>query len=393
MRKRAWRVMCVAIGLAVGAGLSGYRALMPTHRLSASARPFTAPIHLPIVAPAATYPMPISFLTQSTSDFGVGAKLPGPAPAIPAAPVAAQADAPAGVVPTGLVQPITLSAQPDDESVYAMPTPAKEGEGVNAGGVKLDLTMLYLNQNVYRGISHSIKSSGPPAGSGVNAEPKGTSANFNLDARLEFDLGKFPHPFVGVVGNMYDSDPVSRFQEVRPIVGATWNIRPITLEGGNISYFYPEREDLNTAEFYGKISLDDSFLFHTQHPLLSPYAFGAYDYDKNKGWYFEAGVTHDFVFEDWGLTLTVFGDAAYIMGFQQQFVYIDDPSTTGFHTTGFQHYDVGAKAAYSLNALLNIPKRYGEFDLVGNLTYTDGLSSNIRADTVLWGGGGIQFKY
>ena len=43
--------------------------------------------------------------------------------------------------------------------------------------------------------------------------------------------------------------------------------------------------------------------------------------------------------------------------------------------------------------LLNIPRRYGDWRLKGYLFYTDGIEDELRADTQLWGGMGIQFSY
>jgi hypothetical protein len=64
----------------------------------------------------------------------------------------------------------------------------------------------------------------------------------------------------------------------------------------------------------------------------------------------------------------------------------DEPS-------GFQHYDVGLIGTYSLNHLLNVSQRYGEWSLKGYLFYTDNIDEDLRADTQLWGGVGIGFRY
>src|SRR5205814_5891036 len=108
--------------------------------------------------------------------------------------------------------------------------------------------------------------------------------NLQFDAKLSFDLGKLPHPYIGLFTNVYNSDPISRFQEVRPIFGAEWTIRPLILEGGHQTFLFPEREDINTSEIFGRITLDDSYFFRTDHPLFSPYVFAAYDYDRYNGW-------------------------------------------------------------------------------------------------------------
>ena len=274
----------------------------------------------------------------------------------------------------------------DNEGVYAVPEPPTKANGVNLGGVSLDLSIAYFNHNVYRGVDHSIGNA--KSNSTIDFLVKSSSLNLDIDTKLSFDLGKFPHPFVGLHSVVYDADPLSRFQEIRPFIGAEWTIKPFTLEGGNTTYIYPDRENLNTAEVYGKVTFDDSVLLHMDKPFLSPYFYGAYDYDKNNGWYLETGVTHDFTFEDLGLTFTLQADAAYIIGLQEQFVFINE-----LHDTGFQHFDVGLKANYSLNRLFHVSYRFGEFDLLGFLFSTGKLDSDLTANNVIWGGAGIGFKY
>ena len=270
---------------------------------------------------------------------------------------------------------LTLQPQGPPESIYAPPRPAREDEGVNEGAVHIDLTVRYMTDYVYRGLDFS--------------EVGGSedSPNLQFDGKLSFDLGKLPHPFVALFVNVYDSDPVSRFQEVRPVLGTDWTIKPIILTAGHITYIYPDRDEQNTSEIFGRIMLDDGFFWSTERPIFSPYVYAAYDYDLYNGWYFEAGIKHDFVFEESGIVVTVLGDVAYVMGSQ---LFSETGSTDD---TGFQHYDIGMIASYSLNRLLNIPRRYGEFGIEGYLYYTDGIDSGLEAETQLWGGAGITFKY
>ena len=48
---------------------------------------------------------------------------------------------------------------------------------------------------------------------------------------------------------------------------------------------------------------------------------------------------------------------------------------------------------YSLNTLFNVSRRYGEWTLQGYLYYVDGINNGLRADTQLYGGAGIGFRY
>jgi hypothetical protein len=268
-----------------------------------------------------------------------------------------------------------LSLLPDDRSVYAPPAPPREDEGLNTGGVTIDLSVRYLTDYVYRGVDLS------EVGGGED------SPNLQFDGRLSFNLGKFPSPFLGVFVNVFDEDPISRFQEIRPFFGLTWDMRPFLLEAGNLTYIYPERDRLNTGEIYGKITFDDSWLFQTDRPLLSPYVLGAYDYDKYDGWYFEGGLRHEWVFEGTGLTLAGVGSIGYVL---------DHPffaAEVGGDDTGVQHWQVGLEGTYSLNHLFRISTRYGTWNFEGYLYYTDTTDDALRADQQVWGGAGIRFRY
>src|SRR5208282_2299388 len=245
------------------------------------------------------------------------------------------------------------------------PLSPEQQEGINSGGAHLDLDVDYADSYVYRGINHD------------NVGGNGNSPNLLIDGKLTFDFGRYPHLFVGVFTDIYDADPVSQFQEIRPYVGIDWNLRPFLIDFGHIAYIYPQRENFDTSELFMKVTVDDSLLFNTDGPIFSPYAMGTFDFNSGKGWYVETGVSHDFRVEDWGLTLTVKADVAYIARLQQQFIFINT-----VQDTGWQHAEGGITAAYSVNTLFNIPKRYGEFDLTGFLLYDGKLSKQITANDV-----------
>jgi hypothetical protein len=275
-----------------------------------------------------------------------------------------------------LPTPANLTLLPaEGESVYAPPAPPREDEGVNAGGITFDLNFRYASDNVYRAVSRSAPDEHPH------------SPNLQFDGRMSIDLGKFPHPFLGTFVNIHSSDPISRFQEVRPYFGLEWNLRPFILEGGNITYIFPERDNQNTGEVYAKVTFDDSWLFRTDAPILSPYVLAAYDYDKYDGYYMEAGVRHDFVFEGTGITITALANIGYVLD-QPYFA-----TTPGGRDTGLQHYEIGLLGSYSLNQLFHFSTRYGTVTLNGFLYYDDRTSSDLKADIQIWGGGGIGFRY
>jgi hypothetical protein len=273
------------------------------------------------------------------------------------------------------------------ESVYAPPELAGEEQGTNEGGVNLDLHANYLTDYIWRGIDRS-------ASSGTEDSP-----NIQVEGAIKWDVGKWPHPFVGVFTNVNDSDPLSRFQEIRPYFGLELTARPIIFTVGHTNYIFPDRDDFNTAELWAQIKLDDSYFFRTDDPVLSPYVFAAYDYDTNHGLYVEFGISHDFEIEDTPLTITPRACFAYVNDNKQFRTEGTPPGDPGFNhgttgpDSGFQHYEFGVEATYRMNELLNVPSRYGDINLKGYLFYTDGIDDDLRADTELWGGIGIGFHY
>jgi hypothetical protein len=287
---------------------------------------------------------------------------------------------------SSLLGAVRLAAQV--ESIYAPPEAPLQEQGVNEGAVNFNLTVGYWTDYVFRGIDRSES---------AGAED---SPNILFDGAMRFDLGRYPSLFLGVFANIYDSDPISRFQEIRPYFGLELKARPIILAVGNTFYIYPDRDQFNTAELWAKITVDDSYFFRSDDPIFSPYVLAAWDYDTYNGLYVELGVRHDFEIEDTPLTLSPIARVAYVSGnkeFRKPTGTAPDPAfdfgPSGGHDSGFQHYEIGLEATYGLNQLFNIPARYGKFDLKGYLFYTDGIEDQLRADSELYGGVGIGFSY
>jgi hypothetical protein len=309
----------------------------------------------------------------------------------------ATTERPADALPEALplnVRPLQLMQQV--ESVYDLEAPPAPDAGVNEGGVSFDLNVRYLTDYVFRGIDRSEGNGGfnddkgnpivfdpdnPNPGFGAEDAP-----NLQVDTKMKFDLGRAPSPIIGLFANVFNDDPINRFQEIRPYFGLEWMVRPFIIAGGQTTYIYPERDDANTAEVWASVTLDDSFLFHAEHPVLSPYVFAAYDYDLYDGVYVEAGLKHEIRIEDTPLTVSFVADVAFV-GNNPQFTFADGEDT------GFQHYDIGLIGRYNLNTALNISRRYGTFNVEGYLYYTDGIDPNLLAETQLWGGLGIAFHY
>ena len=301
---------------------------------------------------------------------------------------------PAGASVADAVKPLLLMQ--NYESVYDLESPPPKNQGFNEGGVNFDLHISYLTDYVFRGIDRSEGSGGfnDAEGNPVVFDPDEPdfepgaedAANLQIDSRFKFDLGKAPSPIVGLFANVYNDDPINRFQEIRPFVGLEWMIKPLIIAAGQTTFIYPERDDVNTAEVWASITLDDSFLFRSTRPVLSPYIFAAYDYDLYEGVYIEAGIKHEIAIEDTPISLIFSADVSFVAN-NPQYTFANEEDT------GFQHIDFGMIGRYNLNTLFNVSRRYGTFHLEGYLYYTDGIDNDLLADTQLWGGVGIGFRY
>src|SRR5579863_3861029 len=99
------------------------------------------------------------------------------------------------------IEPMWLDALDEPPSVYPEIMPSGDQQGMNSGGVNFGLDVDWLSDYVYRGVDQSTPGRRPES-----------ALQFNANA--EFDLGKLPHPFIGLFVNVFNSDPISRFEEV-----------------------------------------------------------------------------------------------------------------------------------------------------------------------------------
>ena len=271
-------------------------------------------------------------------------------------------------------QPFELDYE-EPQNVYLPPQTPTPDELTNQDGVHFSLVFTYTSDYMFRGFDQSTP-------------PKRNELALQFDGRLNFDLGKLPHPFIGVFSNVFNHDPVSRFEEVRPYGGVAWTIRPITIAGGFNGYIFPNREGKDTQEAWMSIAVDDSRFWHTERPFLSPYVYGAYDFQQYHGFYLEAGIRHDVVFGNSGVTLSGIADFGYVA----HNPYFRVPGPFG-KEDGFQHYDGGLELSYDLDTLFNVPRRYGTWEVKGYLYYTGSVDTGLRASNRVWGGVGIDFRY
>jgi hypothetical protein len=281
------------------------------------------------------------------------------------------------------------AAQDVPATVYAPPALPSETDGINEGGVHLDFAITYMTDYVFRGVEI------------FEVGGSEDSLNLQIDAKLSFDLGKLPHPFVNVFVNIAEDDPISDFPEIRPVVGFDWLIKPILISFGHTNYLYPDRDAQETSEVFVQLGLDENSLFRGR-PVPTPYVMAAYDYDLYEGLYIEAGVKYRIPFEDTGLRLTAIGKVAYVNGYDSTITgengqllpgLFANEDTEDDEVNGFQRFEVGLIGEYSLNQLFEVSTRYGEWSIAGYIFYTDSIENDIRVDTQLWGGAGVTFHY
>jgi len=273
------------------------------------------------------------------------------------------------------VSPCFASDQP--ESVYPTELPPPPPDDRNQpGGVHADFKVNYLTDYIYRGVKPF-----------ADPDENKTALALQFDGKVGLDLGKLPHPFVNLFVNVGENDPTSSFQEVRPTLGFDWPIKPLIISAGHTNYIFPNRDELDTAEIFLKVALDDSDAWPFQKTRLRPYVMAAYDYDLYKGLYLEAGLSPTFSIENTGLSFTFDAHAAYVLNHSLY-------SAGGFDTeTGFQHWQVGVTGKYDLNQLLNIPERFGNWSILGYLFYTANLNNELRGEDTLWGGAGLRLAF
>ena len=269
-----------------------------------------------------------------------------------------------------MVQPIEIP-----ETVYVPPRVVDPSQGYNEGALSLEITGRYMTDYVYRGLEVVEPATGEDA------------ANVQIDATLRLDLGRLPDPFVHLFTNTAEGDDISNFQVIRSSIGLHWETEPFSLTVGTQNYTYPDRSDLDTAEVFGELRINDGVVVAEEGAILGPFLLVAYDYDRFEGAYAEGGLRRSFDLPAPNLRLTLEGLVAYVNNYE---LYSSDPNRAG---SGFSHYQVGAIAEYRLNSLLNISRRYGQWSLTGYLYYTDGLDNDLTASTQIWGGGGITFRY
>lgn len=276
--------------------------------------------------------------------------------------------------------PLLLSVLEDPETLfdpYGRAAGAPEGGAVRP--VALDLGLTYSNRHMFRGIDR-FQSATP-----------GNRTNLQIDAALSLDLSPGPTLFAGGAMLLTDSDELSRLLEIRPTVGLRWTLGPVLAELQHTSFIYPERRSQDTSEAALLLEFDIAELLNADLPCFAPFVLAAYDYDCHNGWYAEVGIVHRGRIGDTGLSVEFRALAAYVDDYDLLAGRGGISSSTP--DTGWQRWQVNLTVAYPLNTLLNIPASAGSLSIAAHIAYTDALDPDLHADTQLWGGLSLTWRY
>lgn len=228
--------------------------------------------------------------------------------------------------------------------------------------------------------------------------------NHMLTAGVEYDTGDF-----GAIGfsswfewyaGQESLDPASdgNLQEVDYVVYWSYDMSalseslPVSVEIGWIAYTFPQAagDAYYTNEWYVSLGLDDSSLFGTENPVLSPSLAYYIDVDDIKGSWMEFGVSHDFALAGMGMDATpVLKDMtvtpSLVLGVDHR--YVDN-------ATRLANLLYGLAVSYDLSGALSIPEEYGSMSITGFLNYSQPLSDKLREialDDEFYGG--VSFTY
>jgi len=171
---------------------------------------------------------------------------------------------------------------------------------------------------------------------------------------------------------------------------------PVTVELGWIAYTFPNAtgDFYSSYEVYGSISLNDGALFGSEDGVLNPSVTYYWDYDVVKAGSLVVGFEHEF-------DLSALGDAPLLrattitpsLGLLVDNRYWDKAlAPTGHKSTRLATVEVGLKAGFDLNELLDIPARYGGFSAGVFVNFSDALREDLLNDE-FYGGATVGFEW
>lgn len=206
------------------------------------------------------------------------------------------------------------------------------------------------------------------------------------------------------VGNeSLDAAADNKLQEVDYTVAWEYEIpkTPLTVEAGWIAYVFPHAggKAHESFEVYGRVGLDDSKLFGTEDPVLSPSVAYYYDYDSVKAGFLITTIEHEFAMDDLARGAAVLRDitltpaASFILDNR----YLDKaigpaPGHSRHKSTSLSSVDVGVEAGYDLGKALDLPDDCGSLKLSVFANYSHPLRRDLLANE-FYGGLRIGWKW
>ena len=276
----------------------------------------------------------------------------------------------------------------------APPAPGDEDEGGQPAKflpVSFDIEYTMVSDYIWRGVNLSEYH-------GEGREKLNHQLDVSATAKLkDLGLADFGAVTVGVWFEYFQGneaqDPGAdhKLQEIDYTVSWAYEVRDtaLTVEAGWIAYHYPHATDdaHETFEVYGKVSLDDSVLFETDEPLLSPSVAYYYDYDLVNAGMLIAAVKHEFALDDLAQGTPVLRDitltpnAAIILDNRYLDKAIGPAAGHSTHrSTRLSSFDIGIEAGYDLGKALDLPEDAGKFKLSLFANYSHGLYRDLLAN-------------
>ena len=260
-------------------------------------------------------------------------------------------------------------------------------------GVDYTITSDYI----WRGINLS-----EPAGE------RGDVPNHQLNVWLEIPTDRFGTFSASVWFVWYAGQTLitptedTKLQEVDYILSWAYALKPIdtTVTLGWIAYTFPPfaGDAHTTYELFVKLEYDDSKLWGTEGPVLSPYFYYGIDLDlaEHASW-MEFGISHEFALADCEalentalkhMTIT----PALVLGIDHR--YLDKfAGVSGVSpSTRLAFINYGVSVGYDISAALGIPEKYGSVSMSGFLNFSQALNQTLLNDE-FYGGATVSYAW
>ena len=277
--------------------------------------------------------------------------------------------------------------------------------------VKVELDYTVVSDYIFRGINYNQRD----RNASYPLVNRRNTPNHQLSAIAEIDLGKMGRAGYQAWFNWYSGqstiNPLGEpdfLQEVdhRIYYGYTFHEIGLDVEAGYIWFNYPlRRKESSTQEIYLQLSYDDSHMWralgftNTREPVLNPYLKVFWDVTTYRGaMYFEAGISHDFYFADYGLATTpIFKDLtikpSLKIGWDKDWMNQNSNLTRGPDQWSLDFLNWGLEMNLDLKSALGLQDQYcGSLYLKGFINYSQALRRSYLEDE-FYGGMSVGYSW